>query len=111
MQSQQLDRRIRIEKPTITKGGSGGIVKQWDLVVTVFAQKRAMSGNERGATVQAGGKAAVARDEFLIRARDGIDETMRVVSKGKFHNIQHVKPLADYPGWMVLTCDTGLNDG
>lgn len=110
MHSQQLDARIQIQLPTVTKGASGGMKNTWAEHVTCWAQRRDQSGNERGAAA-AGGVVAVARVEFVIRVRDGITEQMRVVHKGRFHNIQHVKPLADYPGWMILTCDTGVNDG
>ena len=53
----------------------------------------------------------MARVEFVLRARDGLTAQMRVLHKGQILDITHVKPLADYPGWMILTCDTGLNNG
>lgn len=110
MQSQQLDTRIAIDRVTIGKGSSGGKTKTWALHVEVWAQRTDYSGNERRAT-SAGGEVAVARVEFLVRQRDDLDETMRVRHKGKIFNIQHVKPLATQRGWMVLTCDTGANNG
>lgn len=111
MHSLQLDTRIRIEVRTTAKGASGGIKSTWALHLECYAQRRDMSGNERSASAAAGGQVAVARVEFVLRARDGITAQMRVVHKGQLLNITHVKPLADYPGWMILTCDTGLNDG
>ncbi|MDA8522313.1 head-tail adaptor protein [Acidovorax sp. NCPPB 4044] len=82
----------------------------WAEHLSCWAQRRDHGGAERAATA-AGGVVAVARVEFVVRLRDGITEKMRVLHKARYHNIQHVKPLADYPGWMVLTTDTGVNDG
>lgn len=110
MNSQQLDTRIAIDRVTIGKGSSGGKTKAWALHAEVWARRTDYSGTERRAT-SSGGEVAVARVEFLIRLRDDLDETMRVRHKGKFFNIQHVKPLVNDRGWMVLTCDTGANDG
>lgn len=110
MQSQQLDTRITIEAVNITRGASGGVVKSWALHAEPWAQRRDLSGNERSAS-SAGGQVAVARVEFVLRERADLNEKMRVRHKGKVHNITHIKPLADYRGWMVLTCDTGVNDG
>ena len=111
MQSQQLDTRIEIDRLTVTNGASGGVLKDWALHANPFAKRTDLSGNERNASAAAGGKVAVARTEFLIRERGDLDTTMRVRHKGGVFNIQHIKPLANYRGWMVLTCDTGLNDG
>lgn len=110
MHSQQLDTRIEIDRCTVAKGTSGGMQKSWALQATLWAQRRDMAGTERRAS-SAGGEVAIARTEFLIRERTGLDTTMRVRHRGQVFNIQHIKSLADYRGWMVLTCDTGANDG
>lgn len=111
MHSLQLDSRIEIQALTVGKGVSGGMKKSWALHLDCWAQRRDQSGNERQASSGGGGQVALARVEFVLRQRDGITEQMRVLHKGQFHDIKHVKPLADYPGWMILTCDTGVNDG
>lgn len=111
MHTLQLDTRIRIEARTTTKGASGGIKTAWALHLECWAQRRDMSGNERSASNAAGGQVPVARVEFVIRSRAGVAAQMRVVHKGQLLNITHAKPLADHPGWMILTCDTGLNNG
>lgn len=84
--------------------------KTWVLHTTIWAKRMDYSGAERRAS-SAGGEVAVARVEFLIRLRDDLLETMRVHHKGKIFDIQHIKPLANARGWMVLTCGTGVNDG
>ena len=110
MNSQDLDTRINIDSLQVAKGTSGGMQKSWVLHATVWAKRMDYSGAERKVS-SAGGEVAVARVEFLVRLRDDLDETMRVRHKGKIFNIQHVKPLATQRGWMVLTCDTGANNG
>ena len=110
MNSQDLDTRINIDSLQVAKGTSGGMQKAWVLHTTVWAKRMDYSGTERKVS-SAGGEVAVARVEFLVRLRDDLDETMRVRHKGKIFNIQHVKPLAMQRGWMVLTCDTGANNG
>lgn len=112
MNSQKLNTLISIEAPAISRGASGGAKKTWSVhAKDCWAQRRDMSGNERSASSSAGGQVAVARVEFLLRERNGITAQMRVIHKGQALGITHVKPMADYPGWMILTCDTGLNDG
>jgi SPP1 family predicted phage head-tail adaptor len=110
MQSQQLDTVIQIERRTVTRGSSGGQVSTWAPHAALWAQRTDLSGTERRLTSQ-GGEAAVARTEFLVRERDDLTTTMRVVHKGLNFNIQHIKPLTSARGWMVLTCETGANDG
>lgn len=111
MNSQDLDTRIAIDRVTVGKGSSGGKTKTWAHHADLWARRADYSGTERSATAAAGGEIAVARVEFHVRMRDDLDETMRVRHKGKTFNIQHVKPLVAQRGWMVLTCDTGVNDG
>lgn len=110
MRAGDLRDRVTIESLQVAKGTSGGMQKAWVLHTTVWAKRMDYSGAERKAS-SAGGEVAVARVEFLIRLRDDLLETMRVRHKGKVFDIQHIKPLANARGWMVLTCDTGVNDG
>ncbi len=110
MRAGDLRDRVTIESLQVAKGTSGGMQKAWVLHKTVWAKRMDYSGAERKAS-SAGGEVAVARVEFLIRLRDDLLETMRVRHKGKVFDIQHIKPLANARGWMVLTCDTGVNDG
>ena len=111
MHTLQLNTRITLQKPTTARGNSGGFRVAWTPHLTCWAQRRDMSGGERGASSAAGGLAAQARVEFVLRERAGITAHMRVLHQGETLNIIHVKPLADFPGWMVLTCDTGHHDG
>ncbi len=108
MSSDELDKRITIEQMTQVKGASGGSTKTWAQFAKVWARKMDLSGNERRVTTH-GGEASEARTEFKIRHRIGVTAAMRVSYGGAYYNIKHVKDL--YGIWMILTCDTGVNNG
>lgn len=114
LQSGRLRRVIVIEALHQTKDKSGGVVRQWTPVTPpdgIFAGHTSDSGSLRPATKAAGGEVAVSVDVFTLRWRDGIEAGMRVVSRGLYYRIQHVKDLADRHETLVLTCETGVRDG
>lgn len=107
----KLDRRIVIEAPARTKGAAGGHTATWSAVGSpLFAAVRNLSGSERRLTKQ-GGQVAEERTEFTIHYREGITAEMRVVYRGRFYNIRHVNNFKEADRYLVLTCDTGLNNG
>jgi SPP1 family predicted phage head-tail adaptor len=95
----------------VSKGSSGGLVKTWAAFAEPWAAVRHLSGNERQATSAGGGQVAQARAEFTIRSRPGVTEEMRVLHRSKTYNITHVNPFNERGAWMLLTCETGVNDG
>lgn len=112
MQAGKLNERITIQRLEQTQGSSGGIVRLWqDFVDKRPASRRDFNGSEKPATAAAGGEVATARTEFTIRWMPGLDATMRVVHGGQFHNIRHVNNFAGRRESLILTCDTGVNDG
>jgi SPP1 family predicted phage head-tail adaptor len=112
MKAGTLNRRIVIEQPGATKNRTGGhTAETWGAVVTVWAGVRHLSGVEKDAAGKYGGIVSVARTEFTIRARAGIDETMRVSFKGRHYGIVHINDVLDSHDRMVLTCDSGAKDG
>ena len=113
MDGWKLIHKVNVEEPTQGKGAAGGRTTSWAAVpgmsgVAAFVNE--LNGNERRATAH-GGQAAEARAEIFIRYRDGVNESMRVVHDGRYFNIRHVKPLGGRKKWLLLTCDTGVNDG
>jgi SPP1 family predicted phage head-tail adaptor len=113
----KLSKRITIQSKATGKGASGGVVGSWSIVTwpgvpdgRIWAGVTPLSGNERRSTSH-GGEVAEARTEFVIRYRDGITEAMRVSYNGKFYNIRHVKNFNEKNRDLILTCDTGVNDG
>ncbi|RJF99018.1 phage head closure protein [Noviherbaspirillum saxi] len=110
MDAGKFNRRITIQQPTVGRGTSGGRTTAWAEWKKVWAKVTPLSGNERRSTDH-GGEKSEARTEFIIRYRLGITEEMRIQYKGKNYNIKHVKDVNDEHDIMVLTCDTGMNDG
>jgi SPP1 family predicted phage head-tail adaptor len=106
----ELDRRITIQTLSLTKDSEGGMADDWSNLATVWAKVRNLSGNERRVTVE-GGQVAEARTEFTIRYRSGLNERMRVSYAGKVYNIRHLNDFNAAHEFIVITCDTGLNDG
>lgn len=112
MQAGKLNERITIQRLEQTQGRSGGIVRLWrDFVVKRPASRRDFNGSEKPAASSAGGEVATARTEFTLRWMPGVDATMRVIHDGQFHNIRHVNNFAGRRESLILTCDTGVNDG
>lgn len=111
MQAGRLNRRITLQSLTVGKGTSGGMKKTWvNFASSVPAAVRNLSGNERRAT-SVGGQVAEARTEFTIRYRSGVTADMRVLYQGAVYNIRHVNDWMGKRESLVLTCDTGMNDG
>lgn len=107
----KLNRLITLQQRTQGKDAEGGITDTWgDFVANIWAKVVHLSGNERRATQQ-GGQVLEARTEFTIRYFPGVTSAMRVVFDGKYYNIRHVNDFDDAHAFMILTCDTGGNDG
>lgn len=107
MDSQQLNRRISLQAPAVSKSASGGIVKGWSEYAQVWARKRDLNGNERAATTH-GGQVSEARTEWIVRYRSGVLPTHRIAWGSQVFDITHVKDLDDAHSWLLLTCTTGL---
>lgn len=112
MQAGKLTEVVTLQSAVTGKGRSGGMQTSWvDFATNQPASRRDYSGAEKAATSQAGGQVAEARTEFTIRWIPGVVATMRVVHEGQFHNIRHVNNFAGRRESLILTCDTGVNDG
>ena len=112
LQAGKLNRRIALQTPQVVKGASGGATKAWaDVASNIPAAVRHSSGNERRATSVGGGQLAEVRTEFTIRWRPGVTASMRVVYDGAPYNIRHVNDFMARREFLILTCDTGVNDG
>lgn len=110
--SGELDKKITIQSLSVNKGVQGGMQKQWqNHLQNIWAKVNNLSGNERSSTSH-GGQVPVARTVFTIRYRPGITETgSRVLYKGQVFDIKHVNNFEEKNAWLVITCDTGRDDG
>lgn len=107
----QLNKQITIQQRTQTKDAEGGMVDAWtDFAANVWAKVNNLSGNENSATAK-GGERLEARTEFTIYYIDGVTNKMRVSSGGKYYNIRFVNNYMEANEYLIITCDTGGNDG
>lgn len=111
LQAGKLDQRITLRAPSRTRGASGGFKKEWVDQPPMWAAVRNLSGNEQPATGAAGGRVAVARTEFTIPYRADVSAEWGVLYQGRHFNIVHVNDLMARRECLILTCDTGMNDG
>lgn len=111
MQAGKLNERVTLQGLEVGKGASGGVTRTWsDVATAIPASRRDFSGNERSATSQ-GGEVATARTEFTIRWMPGVKSTMRLLHGDEIFNILHVNNFAGRRESLVLTCESGMNDG
>ncbi|SDF69755.1 phage head-tail adaptor, putative, SPP1 family [Onishia taeanensis] len=110
MQTGKLRHRVTIERPMRTQDPTTGeMVSGWSAVATVWASIDPLSAREFIAA-QAGQSEISAR--IIIRHREGLDASMRVVQGTRIYNIQGV--LADPKSgrhYITLPVSEGVTDG
>jgi SPP1 family predicted phage head-tail adaptor len=99
MEAGKLDRRIRIDERTVVQDGIGGETETWVERATVWAEKRDLSGRE---LILAQQEAATATTRFVIRFRDDVAQTDRIVYDGVNHDIQHIAEIGRGEGLEIL---------
>ncbi len=107
----KLNTPIAIEALTQTKDSFGGMVDAWTVFQPlIWSRVMHLSGNEKKSTAY-GGQVAEARTEFQFRVVDGLTPKHRIVCNGKIYNIRHINPFNEENHFVIVTCDTGVNDG
>lgn len=114
-QSQASDRKHRIvfEKLTQTKV-RGGMVDVWSVDFAMSAAIKnwpPRTSQDENALTSVGGVVAVARTEFTTSYAARVTHTHRILFKGKIYNITHLNNFNQQNIDLVITCDTGRNDG
>lgn len=84
-----LDRRIRIETSTSSRGGSGQEVLTWSTFAECWAGLE-FPGTKSDEGVIADQEVSATTVYFTIRYRDGMDAKMRIVYGGKYYDIQNI---------------------
>lgn len=111
----RLRHRVRIQRQIQSQNTTTGqVTVAWQTVATVWADIQPLSAREfiQSQTVQA---QIVAR--IVIRYRDGVDTSMRLVhvrlnSDDVIYNIHGVLPDAEGGmEYLTMPCSTGVNDG
>jgi SPP1 family predicted phage head-tail adaptor len=105
VQASKLDRRIRIEQPSVTRNNLGEAVATWSTLAEVWAQKINLTGRELYAAQQVVPEAQL---KFRIRWRADIkpnrDEKMRIVDlrDAVTYGIQHIAEIGRQDGLEIL---------
>lgn len=88
--SGKLRHRVALQALTVTQDpGTGEMLSSWQTIATPWADIVPMSGREFQA---ASAEQSEVRGRIVIRYRDGVDATMRVVHRGKHYAIHAALP-------------------
>lgn len=100
MRAGKLDRRVTIQRKTVTESGSGEPIEAWNDLATVWAQARPNRGDERFSTMQVVGSAVTT---FVVRFRADLAVTVldRLGYDGKTWDILDVRELGRREGWEI----------
>lgn len=103
--------RVTIDVATQQKGQAGGFVAVWTPVAGMWCQVRHHSGTERAATKAAGGKVAIQSTEFVSWWRPDITTQHRINLGGVHYDIKHINNVDEESQFMIVTAESGLNNG
>lgn len=101
----KLRHSIELQRKTRTDDGMGGFAVAWITYATVKAFVETRPGKE---VVIADRLDASQVIRATIRYREGVDETDRVIYKGKAHNIRSVSNLEGRDKWLLLDMERGV---
>lgn len=89
----QLRHKVELQAETIAQDPvTGEMVKSWATVANVWAQISPLSGRE---FIAASAEQSEVQGKIVIRYRDGVTASNRVVYRGMFYNILAVLPDAE----------------
>lgn len=95
MRAGDLDRRIRVERATISRDALGGPAKAWALLGEVWAQVTPISDGERWRAAEVAASATI---RFRIRWGLGVQATDQIVFDGRVYGISGVKEIGRREG-------------
>lgn len=102
----ELDQLITIEREQLTDDGTGGQDLEWVTVVTdLWAKVRPLSGNEQERYDQVN---AMAMATFVIRYRDDLLPTDRIVWNGEPYNIRYIPPVSGREMYLAINAERGV---
>lgn len=106
MRAGTLDRRITIQRATVTQDAAGQETEAWQTFATVWARRRDMRGRERWTGEQRYAARAAIYD---LRFVPGVHEEMRIVDNGITYRIIGLADNARQ-GWLEISAES-INPG
>ena len=101
----KLRHTIQLQNKTRTDDGIGGFSTTWTTYATVKAHIEEMAGKE---VVIANRLDASKIIRATIRYRSDVDETDRIIYKGKAHNIRSASNIEGEDKWLLLDMERGV---
>lgn len=110
MLAHKLRHRVTIQRLDVSFDSNAGAQSEtWvDFCKNEPAEIYPLSGREfiAAQAVQAG-----VSTRFVLRWRDDLTESMRIVHKGKYYNIKSILPDPSLRRHLTILCDSGVNNG
>lgn len=97
-----MNDKITIQTPPTDKDAAGQIVGDWSSLPEVWADIKWPTGAE---AVRNGLTTSTVQASMMVRARDDVDTTMRVLHKGATYDIRAVLPNHRDRRFMSLVCE------
>ena len=94
----RLDRRLTLQRRTLTENDYGEAVETWTDLATVWAEKIPVRGAERYAAMQT---VAEVDTRFKIRYRTDVSHLDRVVCAGTTYDVKGVLEIGRREGWEI----------
>ena len=101
----QLNIKTQIYSPAETSNGQGGFTKSWVLLVSPWARVKPKSGSEKlhSQRLNAHGLASM-----IIRHREDLNESMKVVVRGRDHQVRSIVNIEEADEWIELIIERGV---
>jgi len=100
LRSGRLDRRITLQRKTVTENSYGEPVESWKDLATVWAEYMPARGAERYASMQTIGEIEI---RWRIRYRSGLTPIDRIVYQGRVHNVTSIIEIGRGEGLEIYT--------
>lgn len=94
----ELDRRITLQRKTITVDSYGAETVSWATLATVWGKKTDMRGAERYTAVQS---IAEVDTKFVIRYRRGLNPVDRIACEGRTYDVGGILEIGRHEGMEI----------
>ena len=98
---------VTFQRRSLTSDGAGGQAETWKAIsaAPTRAHVKPLSGRERFASDRI---EATLRIRILVRYSTAINETDRVIIRGKAHQIRFINNLEFQDRWLQIDCEGGV---